>query len=195
MRVTDYCVGELSALDVAALIKLAKGARRILEFGVGGSTTIWSQFAHDAKITCVETNPEWVDKTRDMCCRLYCPAPTFLPFDGWRGHIGNRPWFDLVFIDSISIPQRIEIAKETWDLVMPEGKMVWHDTHQTGFGEDVFHFLAPRHLEVGKVERESAVTIVTKCVETLIGSTDGFEGRQGWESGHAPLPADWPRKR
>ena len=112
----------------------------------------------------------------------------------WRDHLDRAgPQFDLVFIDGGT--DRIEVASETWDLLMPGGCMAWHDTHREVDGARVFHFLAKHHLEVSAVRCESAVTIATKCVERNIGDVDEFEKRQPWESGHAPLPADWPRFR
>jgi hypothetical protein len=89
---------------------------------------------------------------------------------------------------------RIPIAEDTWDLLMPEGLMIWHDSHSPQFGKEIFEFLADRHLEVGEVRRESALTIVRKAVETRIGNTDAFELRAAWESGHAPLPEKWPNR-
>lgn len=195
MRVTNYCVGELSALDTAVLIRLAKQSTRILEFGVGGSSTLWSQFCPPhAQITCVESNPQWIEKTREMCKKLGGPVPVFVTADHWRDKLPPQPWYDLIFIDDLKMEDRIPLAEKTWSLLMPEGQMAWHDTHGS-FGADVFRFLAPRHLEVGAVRRESAITIATKSVETLIGNTDAFEGRAPWESGHAALPSDWPRPR
>ena len=103
------------------------------------------------------------------------------------------PWFDLIFIDGK--PDRIAVAQAAWDLLMPTGKMVFHDTHQHDFGAAVFHFAATKNLEVASVVCESALTIITKRVPRVIYDTDTFERRAAWESGHAEPPPEWPARK
>lgn len=195
MKATAYCVGELSALDVGVLINLARQSHRVLEFGAGGSTTIWAQFCPPvSEVVSVETAPEWTHRTMDMLAKLDCASEVgFLLIDDWREHVRPRSWYDLIFIDGAS--ERIGVSEATWPLLMPGGKMVWHDTHGPPLGAMVFEWMAKHNLEIGDVHCESALTIATKCVERNIGDVRAFERRELWESGHAPLPADWPVRR
>jgi Methyltransferase domain len=195
MKCTDFCVGELSALDVGVLAGLARQSHRVLEFGAGGSTTVWAQFCPPrASITCVETNMEWTNRTIEMLQRLEARADVaFLSFDAWREKFTAHHWFDLIFIDGAS--ERIGVSEASWPMLMPGGKMVWHDTHGPPLGEMVFQFMGKHNLEVSDVHCESALTICTKCVERNIGDVRAFENRELWMSGHAPLPAEWPPRR
>ena len=194
MRATAYCVGELCVPDIHVLTQLARRSHRVLEFGAGGSTTLWAQFCPpSAEIVSVEAVPAWHAKTKDMITRLGCDRPiTYLDFALWRSAVRPRAWFDLIFVDHHA--DRIAVAEEAWDLLMPGGIMAFHDTHWP-LGRQVLEWAGRHYLEVGDIHCESAVTAVTKCVERCIGRTDTFEERKPWESGHAPLPEDWPPPR
>ena len=188
--------------DIHVLCGLARRSHHVLEFGAGGSTTIWAQFCPPgAEIMSVEAVPEWHQRTTEMLHRLGVPSGRVrqIPFDGggkgpgWKGHVTAGAWFDLIFIDHHA--DRIAVAEESWDLLMPGGIMAWHDCHWPVWGKKVLEFLATKWLEVSDVHSESAVTYATKCVERCIKNTDAFEERAAWESGHAPLPAEWPPAR
>jgi predicted O-methyltransferase YrrM len=217
---SSFCVGELPDLDVSTLVDLARVSHRVLEFGCGGSTTIWAQFCPpDARIVSVEHVEAWRKHTSDMCRRLGAHLdPKIIPYtgrpllptamtavsplpDAWREYLPELPWFDLVFVDSGTWETddheglRIQLAEKAWPLLMPGGQIVFHDTHRPDYIAKVFHFLAPRALEVAAVRSVNAITIATKGVLRRIGNTEAFEGRMPWESGHGPLPAGWPPAR
>jgi protein-L-isoaspartate O-methyltransferase len=194
MRVTSYCVGELCAPDVQVLVNLARKSHRVLEFGAGGSTTLWAQFCPpDAEITSVELKPDWHERVRGMLARLgVSRSVRQIGLKDWQDEIPRGAWFDLIFIDHGG--DRIATGEEAWPYLMPGGIMAFHDTHWP-LGRQVLEFFSRRWLEVGSIQCESAVTACTKCVERIIGATDVFESRKPWESGHAPLPEDWPPAR
>jgi precorrin-6B methylase 2 len=198
-----YCVGELPDYDVSTLVELARASHRVLEFGCGGSTTIWSQFCPPgSQIVSVEHVEEWRERTSHMCRRLGSRLdPKIIAYRGWREYLPELSWFDLVFVDSgtwdgmDSEALRIQLAEKAWPLLMPHGRMVFHDTHRPQYIAKVFEFLAPRALEVDGVRSVNAITIATKGVMRRIVNTEAFEGREPWESGHGPLPIGWPRRR
>lgn len=193
MRCTAYCVGELCVPDVQVLTGLARRSHRVLEFGAGGSTTIWAQFCPPgASIVSVEAVSDWHIRTREMLERLGARPVKEVLFDVWRESIPQRSWFDLIFIDHHG--DRIAVAEDTWDLLMPGGVMAFHDCHWP-LGKQVLEWCGKHWLEVGDIHCESAVTAITKCVERVIGRTDLFEERAPWESGHAQLPTEWPPTR
>jgi hypothetical protein len=190
MRFWNYVVGQLATCDVETLIGLARVHSRVLEFGAGGSTTIWSQFCPpQSQIWCVEDVPEWRRRGEELVARCTGQAVTFVTSSALPGD-----WIDLAFIDGSG--DRIVDAGKVWPILMPGGIMAWHDTHRP-LGGDVFRFLAERHLEVGRVECHPHLYLATKAVHRtpdLDGSMDHSRWRREWQIGNEPPPNDWPRR-
>ena len=205
MRLSNYCVGELSTADAEVLIRLARKSTRVLEYGSGGSTLIWSQFCPPGTmIYSGESKEEWRDRTSDMLYRCSSSQPKHVKFFDFAkalvpAEVGDYSWFDLIFLDcegeNRSPKNRIEIAQKVWPLLMPGGVMAMHDAIWP-IGGDFVRWASYRHNEIKSLEFESAVVMLTKCVERPVGGDiDAYEQAKPWERGHEPLPAGWPKKR
>lgn len=191
-------VGELSRADIHALANLARGATRILEFGCGGSTLAFAQFAApSARIVSVETEPKWVDVTREKLARVQCERRVeFLPYNEWKARLEAQwAWFDLVFVDGLET-ERPRFAEDSWRMLQPGGVQAWHDCRWpqivTGALQHVAnHFQEVDVVQIGAGLRSNVMTI-SKRVE-VPEHNDPDRGRtDDWMSAHAELPKGWP---
>lgn len=125
----DYkFIGDLSLQDADVLACFGKQAKRILEFGVGGSTQIFAQ-CKPALLYCVETDPEWIGLTRKRLDLLSDKTnPVFFMYNNLL-EITKDQKYDLVFVDGVDNLRR-DFAIKTWDALAVGGVMVFHDTRR-----------------------------------------------------------------
>lgn len=122
-------IGVISREDAELLKSLAEEADRILEFGAGASTQVFSAYCKGA-IDCVETVHEWVDKTTRNLevlqigrnVRFLCPRP----FGRVFSEIGA---YDLIFVDGAD-ELRQSFALCSWVHLRAGGTMAFHDTRR-----------------------------------------------------------------
>jgi predicted O-methyltransferase YrrM len=117
-------IGDLSLEDADLLSLYGKRAKRILEFGCGGSTQIFSQCNPDRLIS-IETNQQWVEVTKRRVSKLGGTEPEFRPYD----FIPLTEEFDLIFVDGIDSLRR-DFALGTWKTLKVGGVMIFHDTRR-----------------------------------------------------------------
>jgi precorrin-6B methylase 2 len=117
-------IGDLSLEDADILALYGKRAKRILEFGCGGSTQIFSQCKPD-RLVSIETSQDWVSVTKRRVEKLGGTVPDFRPYD----FIPMTEEFDLIFVDGIDELRR-DFALGTWKLLAVGGVMVFHDTRR-----------------------------------------------------------------
>lgn len=133
-------VGLLSDEDAELLERYATQARRILEFGAGGSTHIMSQAAPaDARIVTVESDPAWIARVRQDLAQLGMTdrRVRFVGYDVWTRAEDTRGPFDLIFVDGAS-DRRLDFATAAWPRLTVGGVMLFHDTR---------NLASPRHLD------------------------------------------------
>jgi precorrin-6B methylase 2 len=117
-------IGDLSLEDADLLALYGKRAKRILEFGCGGSTQIFSQCNPD-RLVSIETNQDWIEVTKRRVAKLGGTEPDFRPYD----FIPMTEQFDLIFVDGIDSLRR-DFALGTWKMLAVGGSMIFHDTRR-----------------------------------------------------------------
>lgn len=117
-------IGDLSLEDADILSTYGKRSKRILEFGCGGSTQIFSQ-CHPDRLVSIETNPLWIEATARRVKKLLGTEPEFRPYD----FIPMTEEFDLIFVDGVDSLRR-DFAMGTWKLLTVGGVMIFHDTRR-----------------------------------------------------------------
>lgn len=193
-------VGNIDREDVEALAKLAKQSSRILEFGTGGSTQCFRQWAPlNAWIWSVDTDPKWQERTKENLHKLQADEDvTFLAYDGWREHFHDHAWFDLVFVDGL-FERRMEFARRAWPLVQPGGMLCFHDCKWGEVAAMAYQLAAENFLEVISVQPRiygSNIIAITRGVE-LPAPCPAPPPLEPWMTAHnmeAP-PEWWPKKR
>jgi hypothetical protein len=158
--------GDISRQDAQVLAEHVATAQRILEFGVGGSTQILAQIAPPgAVITAVETDPNWVQKTRESLQELRIGANVqFVAYQDWVSM--DVGLIDMVFIDGVDHLRR-EFAERSWGFLRIGGIMLIHDTRRIGDAAYALDFVRLHHLEVQGIElnlRASNITLIRKKV-------------------------------
>jgi predicted O-methyltransferase YrrM len=194
-------IGDLSRNDAALLHDLARRARAILEFGAGASTQIIARAcdAH-AMITTLETDAEWIEKTRTNLRRLNITKQVeFVPYKEWVGNPGSRI-YDLILDDGID-KLRLEFALKAWPLLRVGGLLLLHDTRRRKDFENVLRFVSKAYLEVASVQfntSSSNLTLITKKTAEPWEDWNLVEGRERWEYAHEDPPPDfesrWERR-
>ena len=149
MNATRF-VGDLSRADMQVLAEYAMRHRRILEFGAGASTQILAMRGHgDDSFVCVETDPLWVDRTRENLRRLGARRePLFISWALWEE--STHAEFDLVFVDGKD-DLREAFALRAWPMLGEGGVMLWHDCRQPHIVERVLALVRRFHEEVESV--------------------------------------------
>lgn len=156
-------IGDLSKQDVNVLHKYAQKQKRILEFGVGGSTQIFAQVAKDAQIFSVETSNEWVVKTKSNFNKLNIVDNIIYLNYGDNIPINN---FDIIFDDGIDT-LRLDFAYRSWKLLKTNGFLLFHDTRREQDMLNVSNFLINFYNEIDNIFiniDDSNITIIQKCL-------------------------------
>lgn len=188
-------VGDLSRADAELLAELGARANRILEFGAGGSTQILAQVAPpEATILSIETDSEWIKRTRANLHRLGAERVRFMSFVGWKSAPLDDVEFDLVFNDGAR-ELRLAFAREAWPKLAVGGRMLFHDTRRQGDLLNVLEIMNEHFLEISEISlnlRGSNITQLIKKAPAPYQNWNVEEGRKPWEYGIEEPPADWP---
>lgn len=121
-------IGDLSLQDADVLCCYGRQARRILEFGVGGSTQLFAQCKPELLYS-VETDPEWVGLTRKRLDLISDKTnPVFFLYNS-VDQIIKEPIYDLIFVDGVD-DMRLDFAIKTWNALKVGGVMLFHDTRR-----------------------------------------------------------------
>ena len=155
MNIYESVVGNIDREDIQALAKLARGSHQILEFGSGGSTQVFAQFSPPtASVISVDTSPDWQLRTAENLRKMgsgYDQGVQFIALDGWRAHLTDHCWFDLIFVDGLE-SERQRFAAEAWDLLMPGGVMAFHDCRWPQIARGIFQTALEHFLEVERID-------------------------------------------
>lgn len=159
----EEVIGDLSKADKEQLKRLAETHSRIMEAGVGASTQILTHFTK-GKVTAYDTSKEWLSRIRD----------TVFPKVGVKGECSFRYYdagttkltgkYDMVFVD-IEWVFRLEFALKAWPLIVPGGKLVFHDARRSKDIGNALQFAAVKYRELESVEvcpGESNLILFTK---------------------------------
>lgn len=203
---SDYCIGQLSRADANELIGYARSSQLgILEFGVGGSTLIWAQFAETRMMSshCVDDDPVWIEKTSSKIRGGLQRHVMFIPYvdlsthECWTERLAKNAWYDLIFIDGKN-ELRSTFALDAWRFLAPTGKMIFHDSRLEFAQNAVLGVMKAKFMEISSVESHrngSNLSVITKCVDVVRVRDDIAEGREPWETGFTDPPKDWGKVR
>jgi predicted O-methyltransferase YrrM len=193
-------IGDISEADSSVLRRHAQASQRILEFGSGASTQVLSRCCHpSARITSVDTDPKWIERTRANLVRLGLTHPVeFISYKRWKADLPAADPFDLVFDDGRD-DLRLSFARQAWPLLRVGGWLLFHDTRRDRDFRNVLDLLRDAYLEVDVVqvnEASSNITALRKKVAEPWVDWNVVEGRERWEYGHAEPPAGlWEKKK
>lgn len=181
-------VGDLSIHDAKMLWSLGCDSKAILEFGVGGSTQIFAQCSPPQGLTSVETDPAWIERTKDNLALISHTdwiAPRFIPYDFFTGGT-----FDLIFVDGVP-SKRLEFAQRAWPMLSVGGKMVFHDTRRFEYFREAAWIIQSFFNEVCHVEvnpQDTNLTIIEKDEPRFYENWNMTEGKPLWAYGAEPMP-------
>jgi len=181
-------VGDLSVTDANVLYERAGYSRRILEFGVGGSTQIFAQRKPDT-LVCVDTDAGWIARTKENLTRIshddWC-APQFVPYDFFK----FEGEFDLIFVDGVP-EKRLDFAMRAWPLLAKNGCMIFHDTRRFEYFREaawVVQSFFNEVMAVGVNAFESNLTVITKRAPLAYENWNETEGKPAWAYGKGDIP-------
>lgn len=180
-------VGDLSIADAKSLYRLGLNRSNILEFGVGGSTQIFAQ-CKPVQFTSVETDPAWVERTKNNLRRInhkeWTP-PKFVPYDLFTGGA-----FDLIFVDGIP-SKRLDFAMRVWPMLDIGGHMVFHDTRRFEYFREAAWVIQSFFTEVRQVNVNidgSNLTVIEKGPALSYENWNLTEGKPAWAYGNDEIP-------
>jgi predicted O-methyltransferase YrrM len=145
-------VGALSLEDADVLANMSKDKTKILEFGPGGSTMIFSQCINrEGSVVSVETRPAWIPEIQSRLDLIEEKSSVDLVLydDFFQSNI-EQETYDLIFVDG-ERTLREAFASKTWKLLKSDGQMVFHDTKRTPYINHCLFTITKRYLEVDAV--------------------------------------------
>ena len=181
-------VGDLSIQDAKELTLLGRKSKRILEFGVGGSTHIFAQ-CQPEKLVSVETDPVWVTRTKGNLSRIShsnWTKPKFIPYELFKAD--NT--FDLIFVDGIDRLRR-DFAIQSWPCLSADGVMVFHDTRRFADFQNAAWIAQMFFSEIQRIEvnaQDSNVTLLYKRKPLAYVNWTETESKPGWAYGYGDMP-------
>ncbi len=142
-------VGALSLEDADILAYKALSAASVLEFGSGGSTLIFSQASvSNSKIISVETEDFWINEVNTRLSLVDAKnSPSIVSYKDFNFNGA----FDIIFIDGKS-NLREEFALNSWELLKPNGEMLFHDTKRSPYLDMMLSVVKVNILEISEVQ-------------------------------------------
>ena len=178
-------VGDLSMEDANILARLGKKSKYILEFGVGGSTQIFSQCFPD-RFVAVETDPNWIDLTAKRLEMIENRKnPKFVSYG-----LCEKDQYDLIFVDGVDHLRR-EFAINTWTWLQVGGIMVFHDTRRFADFQNAMWVAQLNFSEVSRVDvnaENSNLTLIHKQKSLPYVNWNNTEDKPAWAYGNANIP-------
>ena len=156
-------IGDLSKMDALVIEEMCRPAKRVLEFGVGGSTQIIATTCPDAEIISVDTSEVWVERTKQNFKGLgITKEVTYYNYEeAWKKLEGT---FDVIFDDGDD-NLRLDFARMSWKFLKPKGCMLFHDTRRYNDIGTVAQVLKDRVDDIESIDvnyNRSNITIVHK---------------------------------
>ena len=186
-------IGDLSLEDADILAKYGKESVNILEFGVGGSTQIFSQCLPNRLISVdtVETGGDnWITVTNDRIQSLQNKVvPEFYDLFNFLKNIPQLE-YDLIFVDGVWW-QRKPFADATWPLLKIGGAMLFHDTRRQIDSDNAIDFAKEHFEEIKFIETNAAAsngktsntTVIIKKIKEPYVNWNHTEGKPQWAYG------------
>lgn len=186
-------IGDLSMEDADILSMYGKKSTNILEFGVGGSTQIFSQCKPDRLISVdtVETGGDkWIEVTKKRIQSINNGTiPEFSDlFDFLKNPVNVV--YDLIFVDGIWW-QRKPFAEKMWPYLKIGGVMLFHDTRRKIDSDNAIDFAKDYYEEIKCIEtnaqasngKTSNTTVIHKKIKEPYVNWNFTEGKPLWAYG------------
>ena len=108
--------------------------KKVLEFGSGGSTKIFSDYESVETVDSVENCPIWADKVRGLpkVQVILQESDHLYPFA-----IGRFDKYDLIMVDGLQRPRCLEQSK---DMLTDIGYIILHDAEREEYQESINSF-------------------------------------------------------
>jgi len=102
-------------------------AESVCDLGSGFSSFVLHAYAttSGATVTSVDTDPEWLDKTRTFLADVEAPTDGLISLDDWQSSIVDS--YDLILNDLAGGEFRISTYGETLDRLNPGGVAIFDD--------------------------------------------------------------------
>ena len=186
-------IGDISKNDALVLEYFASNAKEILEFGMGASTQVLSNYK-EGNITSIETNSDWIEKTRKNIDLLRIDSQVnMMLYDDFMAQEHTKK-YDLIFNDGVDHLRR-EFGLYAFDkLLKPNGVILFHDQRRTG---DVHNMAEVIRIYSAYIEwvqinyKESNITVIKKRSNPdalFYEDWNVIEEKKGWESGQGDIP-------
>lgn len=186
-------IGDLSRADASLLEHYASEAKRVLEFGVGGSTQIIAQSMRDgAEFFSLDTDPAWIALTQRTLKRLGVEQRVQMTaYDEWDpARLDN---LDLIFDDGADLLRK-DFAFRSFPALKVGGVMLWHDTRRSQDIQNVLDFIAHHFNQISSIslnESGSNITVVRKKTAEPYVDWNLVEQRPSWAIGYGQVPEDF----
>lgn len=154
-------IGDLSPQDKEVLYQMASTHNRILEFGVGASTQILTHYTQGNVIS-YDTSQEWIDRMKYIFDKVGVKGNCKFVILDKKYEISGR--FDFVFIDGYW-DMRYPFGYHVWPLIIPGGKIAFHDTRRDKDINNTLRFIEHRWAEVESIQcnyLDSNITLIEK---------------------------------
>ena len=191
-------IGDLSLQDADVLSEYGKKSKTVLEFGVGGSTQILSQCGCES-ITCIETDPYWIDLTSKRLAQIDNASKVeFFSYDQLDAVVADKQ-YDLIFVDGIDYLRR-DFAVKTWQNLKVNGIMLFHDTRRFEDFQNSTWVAQLYFNEISKIDvniaasngKSSNMTIIHKKSFEPWENWNYTENKPLWAYGKEPKVEDLP---
>ena len=192
-------IGDLSKQDVSVLKRCAKG-KKVLEFGCGGSTQIFSQIA--GSVLSLETHKGWIKVTKEIIAELGGESYEIR----FLNHVMDfklTEKYDVIFVDG-EWGKRLEFAIKAWPYLKEDGVMLFHDTRRDKDKNIVSKFFISKikeNLSLTFNYRNSNISVIKKGVERKVNENNydlpyenwnEVEGKEKWMyNGMEERPTNW----
>lgn len=152
-------IGDLSKQDVSVLKRYAKG-KKVLEFGCGGSTQIFSQIA--GSVLSLETHKGWIKVTKEIIAELGGESYEIR----FLNHVMDfklTEKYDVIFVDG-EWGKRLEFAEKAYPYLKEGGRILFHDTRRDKDKKivDIFYFSIKGDASIYFNYSGSNITVIRK---------------------------------
>ena len=153
-------IGDISKQDFLVLKGLAESSLNILEFGVGASTQVISNYC-TGKFVSVDTEEYWINKTKLNLDHLKIKkVAEFKRYDKFT----PEGEYDFIFNDGVD-HLRSDFAINMWSFLKVGGYLAYHDTRRHQDMNNVLNLISRYFNEIESVElnkNHSNITVVKK---------------------------------
>lgn len=133
----------LETARVLIRLGLNREPLRVLDFGSGFSTVCFGLLKQRAAVSVVtvDADPAWLEKSRQFLDAHDLQANVWSPGDDAYYIHGT---YDLILHDIGDLGRRAALAPVLWELLDPDGIIVFDDMHFPSYAGRIYDFLRPR---------------------------------------------------